>query len=118
MRAMTRPKRGGARTPSRDVESALLDAAEAVLVRDGPTGVTVRAVAIEAGVAPMGVYNRFGSKEGLIDGLLIRGFTGLHQAIAPHGESDPIDRLIQSGVRYRQFALAHPAHYEAMFGPV
>jgi hypothetical protein len=25
---------------------------------------------------------------------------------------------VQSGVRYRLFALSHPAHYEAMFGPV
>jgi AcrR family transcriptional regulator len=114
---MTKPKQSGARTPSRDVQTALLDAAEAVLVREGPAGVTVRAVAIEAGVAPMGVYNRFGNKDGLIDGLLIRGFNGLHQAIAAHGETDPIDRLVQSGVRYRLFALAHPAHYEAMFGP-
>jgi AcrR family transcriptional regulator len=113
---MGKPKREGVRTPSRDVPAALLDAAEAVLVREGQAGVTVRAVAIEAGVAPMGVYNRFGSKEGLIDGLLIRGFKGLRQAVAAHGESDPIDRLRQSGVRYRLFALTHTAHYEAMFG--
>src|ERR687893_273816 len=49
------------RTPSRDLEAALVDAAERVLVRDGLRGLTVRAVATEAGVAPMGVYNRFGS---------------------------------------------------------
>ena len=62
----------GARTPSQDVEQNLLDAAEAVLVREGLAGVTVRAVAAEAGVAPMGVYNRFGSKDGLIDALVMR----------------------------------------------
>ncbi|HEY4993338.1 MAG TPA: helix-turn-helix domain-containing protein, partial [Nakamurella sp.] len=56
---------GATRTPSRDIELALVDAAERVLVRDGPGAVTVRAVAIEAGVAPMGVYNRFGGKDGL-----------------------------------------------------
>ena len=104
-----------ARTPSRDVEAALVDAAERVLVRDGPDAVTVRAVAIEAGVAPMGVYNRFGGKDGLVDELLTRGFVGLRAAIAARGEADPIQRLRNSGLRYREFALAHPAHYLAMF---
>lgn len=108
--------RAGVRTPSRDVESALVDAAEAVLVRDGPGAVTVRAVAVEAGVAPMGVYNRFGSKEGLVDALLVRGFTGLQRAVAAHGELDPLDRLRQSGVRYREFALANREQYGVMFG--
>jgi AcrR family transcriptional regulator len=98
------------------VQSALVDAAEAVLVREGPAGVTVRAVAIEAGVAPMGVYNRFGSKEGLVDALLVRGFEGLRQAVAARGETDPIERLRESGIRYRQFALANRETYGVMFG--
>jgi AcrR family transcriptional regulator len=116
MSQMSTTKRAGVRTPSRDLESALLDAAEVVLVRDGPAAVTVRAVATEAGVAPMGVYNRFGSKEGLVDALLVRGFKGLRDAVAAHGETDPMERLRASGIRYRQFALAHPAQYGAMFG--
>jgi AcrR family transcriptional regulator len=66
----------------------------------------------------MGVYNRFGSKEGLVDALLIRGFEALSEAISYHGEEDPIDRLRESGLRYRLFALAHPEHYAAMFGGV
>jgi AcrR family transcriptional regulator len=103
------------RTPSRDVELALVDAAERVLVSRGPDAVTVRAVATEAGVAPMGVYNRFGGKDGLVDAVLTRGFIGLRAAIAPHGESDPAERLLASGIRYREFALRHPAHYLAMF---
>jgi AcrR family transcriptional regulator len=116
MWAMSTTKRTGVRTPSRELQSALVDAAEAVLVREGPGAVTVRAVAAEAGVAPMGVYNRFGSKEGLIEVLLIRGFEGLRQAVAAHGELDPIERLYASGVRYREFALANREHYAMMFG--
>jgi AcrR family transcriptional regulator len=112
----TPSKRAGLRTPSRDLQSALVDAAEAVLVREGPAAVTVRAVAAEAGVAPMGVYNRFGSKEGLIEVLLVRGFEGLKQAVAAQGELDPLDRLRGAGVRYREFALANREHYSMMFG--
>jgi AcrR family transcriptional regulator len=116
MAAMRASKVAGGRTRSRDVQAALTDAAEAVLVRDGPAAVTVRAVAAEAGVAPMGVYNRFGSKEGLIDALLQRGFEGLRQAVMSHGERDPIERLRLSGVRYRLFALSNHAYYAGMFG--
>ena len=109
--ARTRP----VRTPSRDVEVALVDAAERVLVRDGPEAVTVRAVAVEAGVAPMGVYNRFGGKDGLVDELLKRGFTGLRDALLPRGEIDAGERLFGAGLRYREFALNNRAHYLAMF---
>ena len=103
------------RTPSQDVEQNLLDAAEAVLVREGLAGVTVRAVAAEAGVAPMGVYNRFGSKDGLIDALVMRSFDLLREAVEEHGEPDPWERLRASGVRYRDFALSHPQHYNVIF---
>ena len=102
------------RTPSQDVSAALLAAAEDVLDREGLAGLTIRAVATEAGVAPMGVYNRFGGKPGLIDALLARGFVLLREAIlaAPgHG----LVRLRNSGDAYRQFALAHTHLYTLMF---
>lgn len=104
------------RTPSRDLEGALVDAAERVLVRDSLRGMTVRAVATEAGVAPMGVYNRFGSKHGLIAAVLVRGFDGLAESIRVRDDVDAADRLAACGRSYRRFALAHPQHYEAMFG--
>jgi AcrR family transcriptional regulator len=103
------------RTPSADVERELLAAAEAVLVRDGPGGLTVRAVAAEAGIAPMGVYNRLGGKEGLVDALLIRGFDRLGAAIGAAGEPDAVQRLLSCGRRYREFALANPNFYAIMF---
>ena len=106
----------GGRTPSRAVEQALVDAAERVLVRDGLAGLTVRAVAGEAGVAPMGVYNRFGNKDGLVAAVLARGFDGLAAAVGADQAADPTARLLASGRNYRAFALAHPQHYTAMFG--
>ena len=106
----------GARTPSRVVEQALVDAAERVLVRDGLPGLTVRAVAAEAGVAPMGVYNRFGSKEALLAAVLVRGFDALRAAVSADTDPDPVARLMASGRNYRRFALEQPRHYAAMFG--
>ncbi|MGY1845467.1 TetR/AcrR family transcriptional regulator [Modestobacter sp. SYSU DS0875] len=113
---MTDVRSGAGRTPSRAVEQALVDAAERVLVRDGLGAVTVRAVATEAGVAPMGVYNRFGSKDGLIAAVLVRGFDGLRTAVTADADPDPLARLLASGRNYRRFALAQPQHYGAMFG--
>lgn len=103
------------RTRSRDLESVLLQAADEVLRRDGLDGVTVRSVATEAGVAPMGVYSRFGSKEGLVDALLIHAIDDLQRAVASRGEPDPTDRMRSSARRYRQWALANPQHYQAIF---
>ena len=103
------------RTPSADVERELLAAAEAVLIREGPGGLTVRAVATEAGIAPMGVYNRLGGKDGLVDALLIRGFDRLRAACDATAGPDATARFFDAGRRYREFALANPHFYAIMF---
>jgi len=103
------------RTPSSDIERELISAAEAVLLRDGPAAVTVRAVAAEAGIAPMGVYNRLGGKDGLVDALLIRGFDGLRAAISGGDQPDMLERLRVCCLRYRQFALTNRYYYAIIF---
>src|ERR1700753_1517652 len=108
------------RTPSADVERELLTAAEAVLVRQGPGGLTVRAVAAEAGIAPMGVYNRLGGKDGLVDALLIRGFDRLRLTVdtrlaATADEPDMRERMLACAASYRRFALDNPHFYAIMF---
>lgn len=50
----------------------LLDAALAVIRRDGAQALTLDAVAAEAGVSKGGVLYHFGSKRALIDGLVDR----------------------------------------------
>jgi len=103
------------RTPSAEMERELVAAAEAVLVRDGPGALTVRAVAAEAGIAPMGVYNRFGGKDGLVQALLVIGFDRLRAAIESGEEPVMVERLRACGLRYRGFALANPSFYAIMF---
>jgi AcrR family transcriptional regulator len=103
------------RTPSAGVARELLSAAEDVLVKDGVAGLTVRAVSAAAGVAPMGVYNQFGGKAGLLAALLRRGFDRLREAIDADDESDPVRRLRCSCLRYREFAVANPRLYAVLF---
>jgi AcrR family transcriptional regulator len=104
------------RTASGQVSAALLNAAEAVLDRDGVDGVTIRAVAQHAEVSPMSVYNRFGSKDGLTTALALRTLGQLAQAIDVTDDIDPIERFRRACRRYREFALRHPARYSLIFG--
>jgi AcrR family transcriptional regulator len=103
------------RTPSAEVERALLAAAEAVLVRDGPGGLTVRVVAAEAGIAPMSVYNRLGGKDGMVDALLIKSFDRLRPILEAGDEPDMLQRLRSCCLRYRAFALGNKHFYSIMF---
>lgn len=50
----------------------ILDAAEARLLKYGPNGIVLDAVAAEAGVSKGGLLYHFASKEALVDGLIAR----------------------------------------------
>ncbi|MXP23608.1 TetR family transcriptional regulator [Gordonia sp. HNM0687] len=102
------------RTPATEVRANLIAAGRRLLERDGAAALTVRAVATEAGVAPMGVYNHFDGKDGLLDAVVTDGFGEFGSQIAAT-EADPAARLLASGRRYREFALANPRLYELMF---
>ena len=95
--------------------ATLLDAAHALLEEGGDDAITVRAVAARAGVAPMGVYSRFGSKDGLLEALFVQGFDSLHEAINAASGPDALTRLRRGCGAYRVFALAHPHQYQLMF---
>jgi len=98
------------------MELLLLDAAEQLLEDEGPDALSVRRIAAAAGVAPMGVYNHFASKSGIIDGLFIRGFDRLRDALVTLVQiDDPFDAMLEGGRRYRNLALAHPRTYALMF---
>ncbi|KRD09625.1 hypothetical protein ASE48_06235 [Mycobacterium sp. Root265] len=104
------------RTASHEVSAALLNAAEAVLDRDGIDAVTVRAVAHEAAVAPMSVYNRFENKDGLVVALATRALGELAAAIDVPAAVEPVERFLTACRNYRDFALRHPARYSLIFG--
>ena len=103
------------RTPSGEVEAAVLGAAARLLTDEGPGALSLRRIAAEAGVAPMSVYNRFGNKHGVVLALFEAGFTRLAADLASIDGSDPFESLREAGRRYRRFALAHPAEFVVMF---
>jgi len=103
------------RTASVAVTDSLIEAALAILEEAGLPGLTVRDVASRAGVAPMGVYSRFGSKDGLLEALFMSGFASLQAAIETPPTASPLTRLRTGCQGYRKFAIHHPQLYHLMF---
>jgi AcrR family transcriptional regulator len=103
------------RTPSTEVGDSLMTAALDLLEEAGPDGMTVRAVATRAGVAPMGVYSRFGGKPGLVEAVFVHGFHELHEAVSGARGADARSRLHRGCMAYREYAIAHPHLYGLMF---
>ena len=104
------------RTPSTDVRSALLRAAAHLLETSGPDALSVRRIAASAHVAPMGVYNHFEGKHGVVEALWVEGFDRLRATMESlAGVDDPGDALIEGFRRYRSLALEHPMAYRLMF---
>jgi AcrR family transcriptional regulator len=109
-------KKARTRTPSAGMEAALLEAAADILESEGPDALSVRRIAAAAGVAPMGVYNHFESKSGIVEALFIQGFQRLSDALRGVADvQDPYEALREGGRRYRALALAHPMVYQLMF---
>ena len=95
---------------------ALLTSAADILETEGPDALSVRRIAAAAKVAPMGVYNHFESKNGIVDALFMQGFERLGRALDTIADvDDPYEALVEGGRRYRALALAHPMAYRLMF---
>ena len=95
---------------------AILDAARHILATEGHTGLSVRRIATAAGGSTMNVYSRFGSKDGVLDALIIEGFEALGASMARvRTTSDPVADIHRCGRAYRTFALANRTSYELMF---
>jgi AcrR family transcriptional regulator len=98
------------------MEVALLSSAAEILETEGPDGLSVRRIAAAAHVAPMGVYNHFESKFGIVEALYVQGFERLREATVSIDEiRDPHEALRECGRRYRALALANPMLYQIMF---
>jgi AcrR family transcriptional regulator len=124
-RAATRPratrKKGGSGEDSPyhhgALHDALLKAAEKVLEREGLAGLTLRAVAREAGVSHAAPTHHFGDLTGLVSELAAIGFRQFNGAMAAADAKGPlpIDRALGRAKAYVRYAQAHPGMYGLMF---
>jgi AcrR family transcriptional regulator len=108
-RAVATPYHHGA------LHEALLQAAERVLEREGLSGLTLRAVAREAGVSHAAPTHHFGDLTGLVSELAAIGFRQFNAAMAAASASSSKDRAVARAKAYVGYAQAHPGMYGLMF---
>ena len=99
------------------LRDALLKAAERVLERDGLAGLTLRAVAREAGVSHAAPTHHFRDLTGLVSELAAIGFRQFNEAMAAASAPDtPYPaRGMARAKAYVAYAEAHPGMYGLMF---
>jgi AcrR family transcriptional regulator len=99
------------------LRDALLEAAERVLERDGLSGLTLRAVAREAGVSHAAPTHHFGDLTGLVSELAAIGFREFNLAMVQAGASAalPAEKALARAKAYVGYAQAHPGMYGLMF---
>ena len=88
-------------------EVALLDAAQELLFTQGPSKLSMEAVARKAGVSKVTLYSRFADKRMLVEATIRRQSTELVKqlAITPDSEQEPAEALYDFGLRLLQFIL-------------
>lgn len=115
----SRRRRASGETPYHhgDLHEALLQAAERVLERDGLAGLTLRAVAREAGVSHAAPTHHFGDLTGLLSELAAIGFRMFNVAmVAARGsETHPLMKAMATAKAYVAYAQARPGMYSLMF---
>lgn len=118
-RETVRRSRAAAETPYHHgaLRDALLQAAEKVLERDGLAGLTLRAVAREAGVSHAAPTHHFGDLTGLVSELAAIGFRQFNAAMvaARATGTTPLGKAIAGAKAYVTYAQAHPGMYGLMF---
>src|SRR5881397_1178355 len=100
-----------------DLSRALVDAARRLLEAEGPSALSLRAVAREAGVSPAAPYHHFKDKGELLLAVAQEGWMELGEAIAESRRraSTPAEEMTEIGVAYVCFAREHPALYRIMY---
>ena len=100
-----------------DQSQAILEAASRILSAEGAGALTVRRIASEAGCSTMGLYSRFGGKDGVVDELYVEVFRILCDGMGAIPKTDdPVADLKTCAHAYRETALLHATHYMVMFG--
>ena len=95
----------------------ILEAASELLSTEGASALSVRRIAAAAGCSTMGLYSRFGGKDGVVDELYAEGFERLVDAMKANQPTDDALADLRRGAGcYRDTALANATHYMVMFG--
>jgi AcrR family transcriptional regulator len=99
-----------------DLRRALVDAARRLLESEGPSALSLRAVAREAGVSPAAPYHHFKDKAELLDAVAQEGWDLLNvQMREAKNTAEGRGQLTALGISYVCFARDNPALYRVMY---
>ena len=101
-----------------DLRRALIDQALRTIDTVGVEGLTLRGVGEALGVSRTALYRHFSDKQALVAAVGREGFRSFRLALVGAWDQHARGRagFEAMGEAYLQFAVAHPAHYRAMFG--
>ena len=100
-----------------DLKAALVACATDILRKDGPSALSLRAVARAAGVSEAAPYRHFADRRELVAAVAEAGFERLGQAMMAAMERGGREGLRSVARAYVQFAHDNEAEYRVMFGP-
>lgn len=98
-----------------DLRRALIEAAVEAIAEDGPSSLSLRAVAKRAGVSHAAPAHHFGDKAGLLTAVAVQGHERF--AAALEGAWRATGDFVEVGVAYMRFAIDNRAYFETMFRP-
>lgn len=100
-----------------DLRRHLVEAARAEVEEHGVENVVLTRLAQTCGVSVAAPYRHFASKEALLAEVATGAFADLGRALtlALRDEASPADQLLDAGVAYVRYGLAHPQLFRLMF---
>jgi AcrR family transcriptional regulator len=102
---------------ARDTKDLALDAARTIILEEGLHALTMRRVAAEAAVSAPALYRHFASKEALVWLVVGEGYGHLmHYLGRALAKPTPVERFVESGRGYLDFARDKPGYYTLVFG--
>lgn len=94
-----------------------LDAARKVILEEGLGALSMRRIAAEADVSAPALYRHFESKEAIAWLIVGEGFSELIRYLSRAlAAKTPIERFVESGRGYLDFAREQPGYYTLVFG--
>ncbi len=104
-----------------DLKNALIRAGVEILAGQGLGGLSLRQVALRAGVSHAAPYAHFADKQSLIAAISTDGFRQLYERLAAAAQAnsaDPRQQLLETANAYLEFAAEDPAHFKIMFSGI
>jgi len=104
-----------------DLKNALIDAGLAILANEGVEGLSLRKVALRAGVSHAAPYAHFSDKQSLVAAISTEGFKTLYALIAAVVIDHPADpglQLLEAAWVYVDFSNRERSLFKLMFSGI